>query len=785
MPPPSRRLLLGLSLVCGANLLLEVSLTRIFSALMFYHFTFFAIAVALLGMGASGVWVYAFSERFTAATVAADLARAARRFAAATLVVLCYVLANPMDAHVGLGESPTFTNVSVIQLVLLCGVTFVPFFYAGLVVSLAITHYREHIDRVYVWDLAGASLAALGVGLSIRMLGGPGLVTTVAALACGAGVLFAQDRRGVLAFAGAGLLVVLTLTTGIFAPPSAKSVRAERVVFDEWNTFSHITVEKMGEGKYDIRIDSAARTPVAHLRDASSPQWMVDITALGYTFHPGGAANALIIGPGGGPDVARALASGVKRVTAVEINPLIANEIMRGEFAEASGYLYRDPRIELVVDEGRSFVRRTSAKYDVIQTSLVDTWAATASGAFALTENTLYTVEAFQDYYAHLTDRGIITMTRWWTFLSGPETMRLVILAAAGLEADGVPAMQTRRHMYLAKHGNFGTLIVKKTPLTDEEISHLDGWCTELRHEIMLSPTQAKVPQLASMLAAGAWSDLVAAYPDDLTPPTDDRPFFFYFVKPGKLLSFSNFTSARISNPALWLLSALCAVLVLLTVGFVFLPLVLRRWSDLRGGDGDPHGWRRRLLGLAYFAAIGFAFMVIEIALMQRLSLFLGHPSYSLVVVLFAILLGTAVGARMSRVFAGRPGRGALIGGAIVAIMAVLAGVFLADALRSLLTIALTARMALSALVVFGFGLVMGLMLPLGVRLLGAADARVVPWAWGVNGGMSVIGTVSATVIAINAGFGVTFHVGATIYVAAGGIGWLLQRENQRRGVMP
>jgi hypothetical protein len=222
-------------------------------------------------------------------------------------------------------------------------------------------------------------------------------------------------------------------------------------------------------------------------------------------------------------------------------------------------------------------------------------------------------------------------------------------------------------------------------------------------------------------------------------------------------------------------------VLVVLTVVFVFLPLVLRRWRDLRGGDGDQRGWRRRLLGLGYFAAIGFAFMVIEIALMQRLSLFLGHPSYSLVVVLFAILLGTAIGARLSRFFADRPGLGALIGGCVIAAMAVIAGVFLADALRGILTIALPARMALAAAVVLCFGLVMGLMLPLGVRILAAADARVVPWAWGVNGGMSVIGTVGATVIAINAGFGMTFHVGATIYVAAGVIAWFLQREVELR----
>lgn len=292
----------------------------------------------------------------------------------------------------------------------------------------------------------------------------------------------------------------------------------------------------------------------------------------------------------------------------------------------------------------------------------------------------------------------------------------------------------------------------------------------------MLSPSVGNVPELASMLAAGAWSEKVRAHRSDLTPPTDDRPFFFYFVKPSQLLSWKNLTGGNITNPALWLLSALCVVLVVLTFAFVFLPLVLRRWGDLASADGDPRGQRRRLLGLGYFAAIGFAFMVVEIALMQRLSLFLGHPSYSLVVVLFAILLGTALGARLSRRFTGRPGVGTLVGGLVLAGLAIGAGLFLADAVRALIAIALPVRMALAAAVVLGFGLAMGLMLPLGVRLLSAADARIIPWAWGINGGMSVIGTVGATVIAINSGFGMTFYVGAAIYAGAGGLGWLLDR---------
>ncbi|HUQ01347.1 MAG TPA: hypothetical protein VM261_02575 [Kofleriaceae bacterium] len=769
---PARRVLLALAMVCAANLLLEVSLTRIFSALMFYHFTFLAIAVALLGMGGSGVWVYV-SGRYGAETAAADMARAARRFAGATLLVLVYVLANPIQAHVGLGEAPRFTNVSFFQLALLCGVTVLPFFFAGMVVSLAITHFRAHVDRVYTWDLGGAGLAALLVGVAIRLLGGPALVVAVALLGAAAAMLLAPDRRNAAALGAVALVFVAAVFTGLFDPPGTKSLRSELVVFDEWNTFSHITVEKERADTYAIRIDAAARTPIAHRRDTSSPTWFKDITALGYTVAASHPRHALVIGPGGGIDVARALASGVAQVTAVEINPLIADDIMRGRFEAASGGLYRDPRITLVVDEGRSFIRRTRTRYDVIQLSMVDTWAATASGAFALTENTLYTLEAFQDYYDHLADDGLLTMTRWWTYLSGPEAMRLAILAAGALETRGVKPGDTRKHLVLATHDNFATLLVKKTPFTAAELARLEVDCRSLGHEIELSPTASNVPELAEMIDAGAWSARVRSHRKDLSPPTDDRPFFFYFNK-GLSLGGN-----RTSNPAIWLLTALCAVLVVMTAAFVFLPLALRRWSDLRAG-GEPGGVRRRVLGLAYFAAIGFAFMVVEIALMQRLSLFLGHPSYSLVVVLFAILVGTAAGARVSGRFAARPGLGVALGATLVAALAVIAGVVLADVVRDLITMSLSARMAVSAAIVLVFGLAMGLMLPLGVRLLSQHDAAIIPWAWGINGGMSVIGTVGATVIAINAGFGVTFYIGGALYAAAGGLGLLLDHARNQ-----
>jgi hypothetical protein len=772
---PTRRVLLGLSLVCAANLLLEVTLTRIFSALMYYHFTFFAIALALLGIGASGVYVYVRAERFPAATVADDLARNARRFAAATVAALVYVLANPVVVYVEFGESPRLTNQTLLQLVLLCGFTALPFFFAGMVVSLAITHFRAAIDRVYFFDLVGAAAAALVVGLALGELGGPGVVVVVAVMACLAAWLFVPTRRALVTLGGAMVLLWLTLHTSLFHPPSTKMVKSDRVVFDGWNTFSHITLEQVGPNSHDIRIDAAARTHVTRKSEATSPAWQADITALAYHFHPEGAGQVLIIGPGGGVDVAHALASNAKRVVGVDINPLIATTIMRGRYKDLSDGLYDDPRVRIHVDEGRSFIRRSRDRYDVIQATLVDTWAATASGAFALTENTLYTVEAFSDYYEHLTDGGVLTMSRWWTFASTPETIRLVVLAAGALQARGVLPADLRQHVFLARKGNLGTLLVKPSGFTADETARLTAACDQYAFDVVLGPDVTRDATLTAMLAAGAWSDVVRDYPQNVLPPTDDKPFFFYFVKPGQLFSWDHFSSKKLANPAVWLLSAVAAMLIALTVLFVFLPLVVRRFADLRGSGPGELG--RRLLGLAYFAAIGFAFMVVEIALIQRLSLFLGHPSYSLIVVLFAILLGTALGARASKRAQPWAGRASLAAGLVVAALALLAAYELAPFLRNLITLALPARMAIAALVVFAFGLGMGLMLPLGVALLARRDAVIVPWAWGINGGTSVIGTVGATVIAINAGFTATFVVGGVLYALAGAIGWWLGKS--------
>jgi len=781
---PPRPVLLGVALVCFANLLLEVVLTRIFSTTMFYHFTFVAIALALFGLGSAGVYVYVRGEQLTAERARDDLGRYARRFALTTLLALTYVLANPIESitdAIGIVSSQSFTRRTFFQFVLLNGVVAMPFFYAGLVVALAVTHYRHAIERVYFYDLAGAGLAALAAGVLLGWFGGPSLVLLVVALACaGAVALDGRRRRNLIPLGAATALVILDLIVPLFSISSIKAVDGQRVVFEKWNTFSRVTVEKMSNGSYDIRIDAGARTRIASTHEIATRAWRQDIAALVHTKFDGGH-KVLVIGSGGGPDLVNALAAGARDVLGVEVNPIIANDIMRDRFIEESGGLYLHPKVRIAVDDARSYIRRTDETFDVIQATLVDTWAATAAGAFALSENTLYTVEAFRDYYQHLTDEGVLTMTRW-DVGDTPEGKRLVVLAAGALEQMGVPPGETRKHMIFVHEQFLGTLLVKRTPFSDAEIDRVEAAVAamppEAKWTIYLSPRTDGSNAYERLIDAGAWSSVVRDQPWDLTPPTDDRPFFFYFLngrdlwRLGRHFGLEEGSTAATGNPAVWILLTMAICLVALTVGFIVLPLWLYRRADLRAGPG---GARRTAVSLVFFGLIGLGFITVEIALLQKLALFLGHPSYALVVVLFSILLATAGGARMSR-WPGWCGRAAVVGGVAVTVLCVVYSIVLGPLLASWVAWPITARAPVAALLVAACGVPMGLLLPSGIAALARRDAQLVPWAWGINGATSVIGTVGATMIAIHAGFDVTLRLGGLLYALAAALFVYLDR---------
>jgi hypothetical protein len=651
------------------------------------------------------------------------------------------------------------------QLIFLVGITSIPFFYSGMVVSLALSYFRQDTGRIYAWDLAGAAIAAATTGVALGLLGGPTTVLFSMVVALVGAALF--ERRGIArwVYVAVGALFVLwNLNARILSVPTAKGVKADKVKFEAWNSFSRVTVDDTRT----IKIDASAATRIEDLRTLASGMEKAEISALAHSMLAPPGERVLIIGPGGGRDVLHALAAGARSVVGVEVNPIIAETIMNGWARDASGGLYRDPRVTIVVDDGRSYVRRSTERYDLLQASLVDTWAATAAGAFALSENALYTVEAFDDYLGHLTERGALTMTRWHTGARG-ETARLLLLGAAALEKRGVASAEVRRHMFYAfsKQNGLGTLVLKNVPLTADELQRLQAACEAAGFVVAVSPTGGADSGLIRYVDAGPYSNLVKAAPEDLFPPTDDQPFFFYFKRARDLLD----PTKKMNDPGLWILISIGAVMFL-AFAFIVAPLVLHWQRDAPIGSGH----QVRILG--YFGLVGFAFMVVEIALLQRFTLFLGHPSYSLVVILFSVLLSTAAGAYLSSRFpVPKLNTVMFVSGLSLALLACISGFAYPHLLGALISLSLPIRILITILLVAPSGVLMGAMIPSMIRALADSNAELVPWGWGINGATSVVGTVLATVIAIYFGFTTTFLVGAAFYLGAGILGYVIGRS--------
>jgi len=792
---PTKSQLVGVALISTTLLMTELCLTRIFSVVMYYHFAFLAISIALFGLSASGVFAYVARRRLDRFDTGTLLARCSLVYAVCTIVAL-FVL---VRLRVGLNYSPR----NLVLMLTIYALAALPFFSGGLVVTIAISRLATRINAVYAADLTGAAAGCLVLIPLLNWLGAPGVVLTAAALAVIGAVLFSPPAsRSRLASAGAAAMLVPILgqATGLatFDVTDTKGHQGDRVLFSKWNSFSRIGVYERTHGEWSLSdrykgplpdtrfmdIDSAASTPIIHITpDLSNAQYLrYELTALAYHLKEAnpetGAApettsnpkspisnsgfTALVIGPGGGRDLVSALVFGARHVDGVEINPIIANDVMRDRFLAFSGGIYTNPRIRIIVDDGRSFVRRTPDQYDIIQASLVDTWAATAAGAYTLTENTLYTVEAFNDYLDHLTDTGMLTMTRW-VF----DGLRLVSLAQAACASRGWDAAP---RLAIVQHDRVATFLMKKTPFTRDEVATLRATSDRLGFHVLYAPFETAPPALslstdavdgtlpsdyARLITTPDRARFYDEYPQDIRPTTDDRPFYFHTTKLkdqfhvafGRTMLFGNGLSALIT------LLGISAVLVVL---FIVGPLAL-------AGGPLPAGW---LGWLVYFGALGAGFMLIEVSVLQRFVLLLGHPVYSLTVTLFSLLLGTGIGAGWSRRLSERTLRRST---AIAIVSIAAAGLVVVVAATPIVAWAIPfsrpLRIAIAVGLLVPIGVLLGVPMPAGIRLLSVRAPQMVTWAWGINGALSVLGATLAIFIAMDWGFSVTLLSAAGTYL--------------------
>jgi spermidine synthase len=752
------------------TLLLELSLTRIFSVVFYYHMAFLAISIALFGMGAGGVFSY---------VVAGWPGNLFRKIGTLS-VINCLLVAVAVLTVLAQQGTPDFTRFALIYFT-----NALPFFITGAIISLVISDTVERVNRVYFFDLLGAAggcLVLIPLLNQAGKAGGPNTTLSVAVLFAAAAAIWfnlGKSRTGRVVSVGVALavtlLVIVNNKTGWIDVRYAKGQRLQNEKFVRWNSFSRIALGE--EREYHtpmIFIDADASTGVAEddfskpLSDARRHKLLYgEGQGLPYVIRPG--AKTLIIGPGGGWDVARALASGSHDVTGVEINPIIARTIMQEKYPELSHGLYLRPDVHIQVEDGRSFVRRTDQRFQVIQATLVDTWASTAAGAFALSENNLYTADAFYDYLNHLTDDGLLVFTRWG-FDPPRESLRLLTLAMVAFEKLG--ESDTKSHVIVARAGGrealagFGaldTVIFSRKPFSSADIERARQWIQESHLTPIYLPGDGPKNHFRDLLTSpdpAAWE---RDYLYDVSPVSDNRPFFFYTVQPrdlwGYLSQASQDTADYKVNKAVPLLFEALFVSIAAVLIILLLPPVVLRAKLPRE--------RSTLAFLLYFFFIGAGYILIEVALIQKFVLFLGQPVYALTCVIFTMLLSSGVGSFFSRrVVARDDGRLKVALSVIAALVALLAltigvvltaGVGLPIAVKILFTVAMIAPA----------GFMMGMPFPTGLARLEERNSAAVRWAWSLNAASSVLGSVGALVCAIYLGLMQTLLVGGLLYLGA------------------
>jgi len=770
---PEKTLLAGLALTSFSALLLELALTRLFSVVLFYHFAFLAISIALLGLGAGGVFAYLLKERlagFGTRTLSAWLCMAN---AVVVVVVLEIVLHVPVALEV---SRENFLRLTAIYLA-----AAVPFFLTGLLFSVVFAREPRRIPRLYGADLCGGALACLAVVPLLNWIGGPNVILVAATAMAAAGAIWAGTRAprrnaALLALAlvvltGAnysGRLIDVVYAKGMYRDPAW-------VEFARWNALSRVEVDRQGQAKAVV-IDADAST---YIMNADLSHWQGTLWEHNLMSAPPALANVLrphgefaIIGPGGGVDVLRAVANGSTSVTGIEINPIIATTIMRERYADYSQHLYQRPDVHIHVTDGRSFLRSTPQHFDVVQMTLVDTWASTAAGAFALSENNLYTVEAFREYFEHLKPDGMVAITRW-EFRHPREALRVVAVAMEALHRMGVA--NPARNFIVASQGTLDedgipvVVLAKKIPFTAEEetsvIKHFDHY-SEL--DPLYLPSQPGQNPFSELIASNDPYSFARSYAYNVSPVTDNAPFFFFTLKASQVLGEKGLRDGidwKVNLGVLVLLLVLVISLVAVVV-FLILPLALK------GGKA-----RQSPLPLLYFIAVGLGYIMVEIAFIQRFVLFLGHPTYALTVVIFLLMLSSGAGSLFSRLWLPRTELGWVP--LVLVIVTLLADVFfLPSRLAALVGMDFGYRLLVSGVLLIPLGFVMGMPFPTGLRAFAALPApeypagasaadNAVEWAWAMNAAASVLGSVSAMVIAIQFGLNVTLACGTGAYVLA------------------
>lgn len=784
----TRRAFLTIALLSASLLAFQVLLTRVCALRLHFHFGFLIISNSLLGIGASGsllallearwrrdpqTWIWGFTIGFLLS------------------LPLCWTYLLTAQVPVTLNFDSVDAVQEIAQFVLFNLACAVPFFFGGTAVGLILSANATRVHSVYAADLFGAGLGCLLCPILLWHIGAGGCFVVTATLATLAALSAAAPQVGIGSRAAlgvalfAGVFWVASLDR-LFPVPGKVFLDVTRdytisdygrPIFTQWSANSRIDVlvMKKNQGMMQARGAVALKMPLPNqawiAQDGDAGTFLFNFSGepdklavlkhtmyySAYGLKTGTQPKVLVIGVGGAADLWAAKLSDASLIRGIELNQAVLN-VHHTIGAPFSKDLVADPRVELVCDEGRSALRRETQQFDVIQLTGIDTWTALTSGAYVLAENYLYTIEACRDMYSKLTPNGVMQITR---MSAEAEATRMLSNMYASLPADkqaqfadSVAALRTPEGLM--------AVMLKKSAYTEDEVKWLESFADDNGIDKVVLPRRTLGNHIEEFVKSQDKPKFIDEYPLNISPTTDDEPYFFSFLKWNYDDLAKNYlykpTQVVQGNP--WFLtwqllgSALAALLL------IVVPLLFRRGTTTHSRDGA-------LPFLVYFAGLGVGFIGIEVALIQKFTLLLGQPIYSIVVTLFAILIFTGVGSWLShKVIGGDPKLARLVPVGILVWFALIAFLspYLVDAC---ITWSLVGRSIVTVLVIAPGAMLLGVPFAHGIGVVQKINPSFVPWAWAVNGSTTVVGSILTVILSMNFGFAAVLLISGLVYLVA------------------
>ncbi len=777
-------LLVGIFLTSFSLLAFEITLIRLLSVLLLYHFVFAVVSLALLGLGVGGIFVYFFRPQIPGGD---------NRFGFLALFASLISLSIPLSIilMVQIGYIGAIRD----NILFYCFLLFIPFFFAGVLLAEVFRMFPAISARIYGADLVGAAIGSLGVILVLDVLGGIntcfllGVVASVAALLFALKILRKNIRRVIMAtfsflmvslLLGANLIGSYLPNIPVIGTNPVKDIHqalygpsfSGKIIETRWSAFGRTDLVEFSSRpeQMEIYIDGTAGMPMYQFSgEFDRPSSILDSLKYNFTgyfpfffLEEEERNNALVIGSGGGRDILLTLMGGVGQVTAVEVNKDLVDIVQ--EYAWYNGGIYTDfENVTVVVDEGRNFLKRQKEKYDIIMLSLPVTQTSRSLEGYALTENFLFTTDSINDYLEHLTDEGrLVVVTH-----DDLTTWRLLSISLAALNERGISNTAALNQIYLLGLGSadmYPVFVLKKTPFEPAQVLLRHEKMRQLGYDPLLSYfpyiTQPGMvnPVLVDLASGKITFDdikkgLAKELGIDIRPVTDNSPFY-YKIDVGLPPPVSL---------VLWL-SIIMMLLVLLV------PPSYWKWRSPRGQacpKSKVSSNQSLLKSVVLFSMLGIGFMLVEISLIQRFMLYLGQPVLSMAVLLFSLLVGAGIGSLYSGRFASEKIiKGITVASLSIVVMVAIYTFLLPLIFNQLLGLDLAIRLLAMVVMLIPLGFLMGFPFPLGIRLLKEMKIeKYIPWMWGINGVGSVLGSVMTIAVAINFGFTQALLAGAACYL--------------------